>query len=121
MYLHNADGYYLTRFMTFGFTFAIVKLRGKWGEKIVWLSHVHKRWHFFYDELRKEKISWFVTLCNAVSTHVTAFLDTGRVRGDFAAVCLSFCGHEDKQGHKVQTKILPTSYLLERIDIWCKV
>ena len=76
---------------------------------------------FFYDELRKEKISWFVTLCNAVSTHVTAFLDTGRVRGDFAAVRLSFCGHEDKQGHKVQTKILPTSYLLERIDIWCKV
>ena len=36
-------------------------------------------------------------------------------------VCLSFCGHKDKQGHKVQTKILPTSYLLKRIDVWCKV
>ena len=88
--------------------FAIVKLRGKWGEKIVWLSH-------------ERKISWFVMLCNAFSTHVTAIPDTGRVRGSFAAVCLSFCGHEDKQGHKVQTKILPTSYLLERIDICCKV
>ena len=64
----------------------------------------------------KEKISWCVMLCNRHSR-----LDSRRVRGGFAAVCLSFCGHEDKQGHKVQTKILPTSYLLERIDIWCKV
>ena len=53
---------------------------------------------------------------------VAAFHDTRQVRGGFAAVfCLSFCGHEDKEGHKVQTKILPTSYLLEKIDIWCKV
>ena len=69
----------------------------------------------------KEKISWCVMLRNAFSTYVTAFLDTRRVRGSFAAVCLSFCGYQDKQGHKVQTKILPTSYLLEMIDIWCKV
>ena len=60
-------------------------------------------------------------LCNAFSTHVTTFLDTRRVRQGFAAVCLSFCGNEDNQGRKIQTKILPTSYLLERIDLWCKV
>ena len=74
---------------------------------------------FFYDERKNLLVT--VMLCNAFSTHVTAFLDTRRVRGGFAAVCLSFCGHEDKQGHKVQTKILPTSCLLEKIDIWCKV
>ena len=73
----------------------------------------------FYDERKNLLVT--VMLCNAFSTHVTAFLDTCRVRGGFAAVCLSFCGHEDKQGHKVQTKILPTSYLLDKIDIWCKV
>ena len=60
-------------------------------------------------------------LCNAFSTHVTTFLDTRQVRQDFAAVYLSFCGNEDKQGRKVQTKILPISYLLERIDLCCKV
>ena len=92
--------------------FTIVQLRGKWGEENSMVA-------FFLTA--KEKICWFVMLCNVSSTHVTAFLDTRRVRGGFAAVCLSFCGHEDKQGHKVQTKILPTSYLLERIDIWCKV
>ena len=64
---------------------------------------------------------WCVRLWNAFSTHVTAFLDTRRACGGFAAVCLNFCGHEDKPGHKVQAKILTTSYLLERIDIWCKV
>ena len=61
----------------------------------------------------------FFTTKEKISTHVTTFLDTRRVRGGFAAVCLSFCAHEDKQGHKVQTKVLPTSYLLERIDVWC--
>ena len=62
-----------------------------------------------------------VMLCYAFSTHVTPFLDTRRMRGGFASVCLSFFGHEDKPGHKVQPKNLPTSYLLERIDICCKV
>ena len=99
--------------------FAIVKLRGKWGEKNSIVITCSEEMAFFYDERKNLLVT--VMLCNAFSTHVTAFLDTRRVRGGFAAVCLSFCGHEDKQGHKVQTKILPTSYLLERIDIWCKV
>ena len=89
--------------------FAIVKLRGKWREK----SSMVRDGIF----LRRKKKSLGVSF----STQETAFLDTRQVRGGFAAVCISFCGHKDKQGHKVQTKILPTSYLLERIDIWCKV
>ena len=70
---------------------------------------------FFYDERKNLLVT--VMLCNAFSTHVTAFLDTRRVRGGFASVFVVMKTSKDIRSKK---KILPTSYLLERIDMWCK-
>ena len=121
MYLHGANDYYLTRFMTFGFTCLRSQNCEVNGEKKEYSYNMLIR-HFFGGERKSnEKNAWCVMLCNAFSTHVTTFLNTRLVRQDFPAVCLSFCGNEDKQGRKVQTKILPISYLLERIDLCCKV
>ena len=78
-----------------------------------YLQHARLEMAFFSQLKNNPEVtgqSLCVMLCNAISTHIlnstSTRLVTRRARGDFAVVCLSFCGNEDKQGHKVQTNIL---------------
>ena len=61
-----------------------------------------------------------VMLCNAFSTHVTAFLDAHRVprraHGRVAAVCLSFAVIKTSKDIRYKQKYCRPDYLLDRID-----